>query len=332
MGFQFQYFYFIWLLGGLFILFVLFLSLKRWKRITRRKIGDPALVKEMITRYSPRRFSFKFLLICLAFSFGVLAVMSLRKPSGNDGIQRKGIDVVFALDLSGSMLATDIAPNRLEKAKQFISQMIAAMPGNRIGLVWFAGKAFVQMPISSDHSAAQMFVENASPDIIPAKGTVIGDALEESLKAFGERDAKYKAVILISDGEDHDIKAIQLSKDLSLRGLMVNTVGIGSPQGTYLIDDSIGGNKKDPETGKEIISKLNETELKQIAGNTNGVYVRLNKIDDAIKKINASFSHIDKKVTGDIGLMDFSYYYWIFAGLMCILLILEHLLPEEKRG
>lgn len=256
--------------------------------------------------------------------------MNLRKPSGDDGIKRKGIDVVFALDVSKSMLAKDVAPSRLERAKEFISQMMDAMPDNRVGLVWFAGKAYLQMPISSDHSAAQMFVADASPDIVPVKGTVIGDALEESLKAFGEREAKYKAVILISDGEDHDEKALQLSKDLSLRGLMVNTVGIGSLQGTYIPDDSTSGNKIDSETGRAIISKLNEAELRQIAENSHGVYVHLANTSEAIKKMNASLSQIDKKVTGDMGLMDFSYYFWIFAGAMCILLIIEQLLPEGK--
>ncbi len=229
----------------------------------------------------------------------VLAAMNLRKPSGDDGILRKGIDIVFALDVSTSMLATDIAPNRLELARQFLSQMIRSMPENRIGLVLFAGKAYLQMPISGDHSAAQMFVANASPDLLPVKGTVLASALEESLKAFGEYEAKYKAVVLISDGEDHDEKALQVSKDMALRGLMVNTVGIGSPQGAFVPDTS-GTPKLDPTTGKEVISKLNEAELQQIAANTRGVYVHLTNPSEAIKKISASLSQIDKKVTGDM--------------------------------
>lgn len=327
MGVQFQYIYFIALLGALFVFLLLFLNIKRWKRNTRRKMGNPILVREMIQGYSPNRFSLKFLLLCLAFVMGVLAAMNLRKPSGDDGILRKGIDIVFALDVSTSMLATDIAPNRLELARQFLSQMIRSMPENRIGLVLFAGKAYLQMPISGDHSAAQMFVANASPDLLPVKGTVLASALEESLKAFGEYEAKYKAVVLISDGEDHDEKALQVSKDMALRGLMVNTVGIGSPQGTFVPDTS-GAPKLDPTTGKEVISKLNEAELQQIAANTRGVYVHLTKPSEAIKKISASLSQIDKKVTGDVHLMGFSYYFWVFAGLMALLLIVEQLLPE----
>lgn len=285
----------------------------------------------MLLRYSPRRFNFKFFLLALAFAFGVLAAMSLRKPGGDDGIRREGIDVVFALDLSKSMLAQDVAPSRLERAKELISKMINSMPQNRIGLIWFAGKAYVQMPISGDHGAAQMFVADATPDIIPMKGTVIGDALEESLKAFGEREAKFKALVLISDGEDHDEKALELSKDLAKRGLMVNTIGIGSPQGSY-IPDSKGENKIDEETGQEVVSKLNEKLLQQIAANTHGVYVRFDNTNDAIKQITDQLKQIDKKVTGDMSLMSFKYYFWVFAALMLLALLIEQLLPDGRKN
>jgi Ca-activated chloride channel homolog len=330
LGYQFQYIYFVWLLAGLFIFFVLFLALKKWKRRVRKNIGQPSLIKEMIRNYSPVRFNFKFVLLCISFACGVVAVMGLRKPSGDDGIKRKGIDVVFALDVSKSMLANDIPPSRIERAKQVISNLITAMPDNRVGLILFAGKAYVQMPITSDHSAAQMLVAEASPDAVPMKGTVISEALQEGLKAFGEREAKYKAVILISDGEDHEEKAIEVSKQLAQSGLMVNTIGIGSPEGTYIPDDSTGGNKIDPEKGTPIISKLNETILKQIAGNTHGVYIHLTNNTSAVKEVEQQLSKIDKITTGDMHLMNFSYYFWVFAGLMALLLVIEQLLPEGK--
>lgn len=332
MDFQFQYFDFIWGLALLLILILLFIRVKMRKRIIIKKMGTPALVKSMIRQYQPANFNFKFFLFCIAFAMGVLAIMNLRKPSGKDGIQRKGIDVVFALDVSKSMLAKDISPNRLERAKQFMSKLINAMPDNRIGLVWFAGKAYVQMPISGDHSAAQMFVAEVTPDAVPVKGTVIGEALQQSLDIFGEREAKYKALILISDGEDHDEEALQISRELSQRGLMVNTIGIGSPQGSFIPDDSTSGNKIDYETGREIISKLNEQELKDIAANTHGVYVHLTNTDEAVTSVLGQLAQIDKKVSGDINLMDFSYYYWIFVALMLLFLIAEQLVPEGKRA
>lgn len=330
MGFQFEHINFVWLFSGLLIFLLLFWAGKRWRRKTTRKIGEPNVVKAMLLRYSPHRFNFKFLLLALAFAFGVLAAMSLRKPGGDDGIRRHGIDVVFALDLSKSMLARDVAPSRLERAKELISKMISSMPQNRIGLVWFAGKAYVQMPISGDLEAAQMFVADASPDIIPMKGTIISDALEESLKVFGEREARFKALILISDGEDHDEKALDLSKNLATRGLMVNTIGIGSPQGSY-ISDSTGENIIDIETGQMVVSRLNERLLQQIAANTHGVYVRLDHTNDAIKKVADQLTQIEKKVTGDMSLMSFKYYFWFFAGLMLLALLIEQLLPDGRK-
>lgn len=331
MDFQFQYNIFIWLFAILFVFVLLFLGVKKWKKRVVKGIGSPSLVKALMHRYSPKRFTFKFILVCIAFAMGILAVMNLRKPGGSDGITRKGIDIVFALDVSRSMLAEDIEPNRLERAKQFISKMMDAMPDSRVGLIVFAGKAYVQMPLSADHGAAQMFVNEASPDAVPMKGTVISDALQESMKAFGERDTKYRAVVLISDGEDHDEEALNMSKELSKRGLMVNTVGIGSPAGSFIPDDSTRGHKIDEETGVEIISKLNEQELKQIAANTNGIYVHLENSDAAVRQISANLSQIDKKVTGDTSLMSFSYYFWVFVALMIVLLIGEQLLSEGRK-
>jgi Ca-activated chloride channel family protein len=228
------------------------------------------------------------------------------------------------------MLARDVAPNRLEKAKEFISKMLNTMPNNRVGLVWFAGKAYVQMPISSDHNAAQMFLADANPENISVKGTVISDALETSLKTFGERETKFKAVILISDGEDHDEKSLTLSKKLAERGLMVNTVGIGSAAGTYIPDDTTGENKIDEATGLKIISKLNEKLLQQIASNTHGVYVLLDDTNAAIETITNQLKQIDKKVSGDMSLMSFKYYFWIFAAFMLLSLLIEQLLSEGK--
>lgn len=331
MGFEFQYIYFIWLATAVLLFLFLFSVVKQWKRRTIKRIGEPALVKSMIRGYSPVRFNFKFILLCIAFLMGVLSVMSLRKPGGDDGIKRAGIDVVFALDLSKSMLAQDVKPSRLLLAKQFMSKLMDAMPDNRVGLVWFAGKAFIQMPISADHGSAQMYIDDASPDVVPVKGTVIGEALEQSLKAFGEREAKYKAVILISDGEDHDEKALEISKEMASHGLMINTVGIGSPEGTFIPDDSTGGNKLDPVSGKPVISKLNEKELRQIAANSKGVYVHLTDINAAIKTINNQLAQIDKKVSGDVSLMNFSYYFWVFAAIMALCLVAEQLLSDGRK-
>lgn len=293
-------------------------------------MGDPRLVKMLISNYSPGLFLVKFILLVLAFGAGVVAVMNLRKPAADETSSRKGIDVVIALDVSKSMLATDVAPNRLERAKQLVTKLMEAMPDNRIGLVVFAGRAYLQMPLTTDYGAAQLYVSAAAPEAVPFQGTVISEALQQSANAFNTTERRFKAVILISDGEDHDPQAVNTAKDLSAQGMMINTVGIGSPEGSYIPDSTTGQNKKD-EFGNDVISRLNEDELKQIAENTNGVYIRLQDSDDAVRQLMQQFSGIEGKAYGDVSLMNFQTYYWWFAIAMFVLLLAEYFIPETKK-
>lgn len=293
-------------------------------------MGDPRLVKGITANFSKSLFNFKFVLLLLAVAGGVLAVMNLRKPGGAEGIMRKGIDVVIALDVSKSMLATDLPPNRLERAKQFIIKLMNEMPNDRVGLVLFAGRAYMQMPLTTDHGAGQMLVSAAGPDAVPQQGTVIASALEMSAKAFNPAERRFKAVVLLSDGEDHDPEAIALSKDMAAQGLMINTIGIGSSEGSTIVDPATGQNKKD-EMGNPVISKLNEDELKKIAENTNGTYIRLESSDAAVNILKKQLDQIGTRAFGDVSLMNFKTYYWWFAGAMFIFLLLENFIPERKR-
>ena len=293
-------------------------------------MGDKKLVKELTNNFSGKLFSLKFIFLLLGFTAGVIAIMNLRKPGDSDSNIRKGIDVVLALDVSKSMLATDIQPNRLERAKQFITKLMAALPNDRIGLVLFAGKAYMQMPLTTDHNAAEMFVLSASPDAIPQQGTVISEALKMSANAFNTAERRFKAVVLISDGEDQDANADKTSKELADQGMLINTVGIGSPEGSYILDPATGQNKRD-ETGNTVISKLNEEELKLLAENTNGAYVRLQSSDEAVDVVKKSLSQIENKAFGDVSLMNFKTYYWWFAGAMLIFLLVENFIPERKK-
>jgi len=296
-----------------------------------KRIGDKNLVKNLIRNYSPGLFSLKFSLLSVAFAAGVVTAMDLRKPGDTEGVNRKGIDVVIALDVSKSMLATDLAPNRLERAKQLIGKLMNAMPNDRIGLVLFAGKAYLQMPLTTDHGAASMFVSSASPDAVPQQGTVVSEAIRRSANAFNAAERRFKAVVLISDGEDHDAEAVKTAKEFAEQGLMINTVGIGSPEGSYIPDPSTGQNKIDPATGSAVISKLNEDELKQIAANTNGIYIRLQESDDAVKQLQEHLSQIESKAFGDVSLMNFKAYYLWFAAAMLIFLLAEYFIPETKK-
>ena len=263
-------------------------------------------------------------------SLGIIAVMNLRKPGAADNSNRKGIDLAIALDVSKSMLASDLSPNRLERAKQFIGKLMSEMPNDRIALVLFAGKAYLQMPLTVDHGAAQLFVSSASPDAVPQQGTVISDALNMSAKAFNSAERRFKAVVLISDGEDHDEDAVKTAKELAEQGVMINTIGIGSAEGSTITDPATGELKKDA-TGTTVISKLNEEPLKEIAKETNGIYIRLVSSDAAVVVLKQQLSQIESKAFSDVSQLNFTTYYMWFAAAMFIILLAENFIPERKK-
>lgn len=312
------------------LLGLLYYFLLKWKQGVIRKMGDSRLVKSITSNFSPRASHLKFAVLGVSFLLGVISLMNLRKPGNAGDLVRKGIDIVVALDVSKSMLATDLEPSRLDRAKQFIGKLMNAMPDDRIALVIFAGKAYMQMPLTTDHRAAQLYVASAMPQAVPQQGTVISEALNMSLNAFNPNDRRFKAVVLISDGEDHDEDAVSTAKELASQGMMINTVGIGSPEGATIFDPQTGENKKD-ETGATVVSKLNEEGLKAIAENTNGVYVRLQGSDEAVETIKQQLSQIESRAYGDVSLMNFRTYYWIFAGVMLLLLVTETFISERKK-
>ncbi|HVZ57403.1 MAG TPA: VWA domain-containing protein [Chitinophagaceae bacterium] len=330
MTYQFQYGYFFWLLLGLPVLAGLFIWVARWKRRVTRRIGEERLVHALTAGFSPLRFRAKFLLFSAAFALGVVALTNLRRPGGAESILRKGIDVVVALDVSRSMEATDLQPNRLERAKQVILKLMDAMPNDRIGLVLFAGRAYLQMPLTVDHGAAKLFVSSADPDAINVQGTVIADALQMSANAFNPKERRFKSIILLSDGEDFDANALKKAEELASQGVMINTVGIGSPEGAEIIDPVTGAVKKDAQ-GNTVITRLNEDELRQIAARTHGVYVHLQSSDEAVQTLQAQLAQIDRKAYGDVSLMNFRSYYMWFAVPMFLLLLAELLLSENRK-
>jgi Ca-activated chloride channel family protein len=330
LGFQFQHKEFIFLFAGIAILALLFMGLLQWKKKVTKRIGDKNLVKALISNYSSKLFTSKFIIVSAAFALGIIAVMNPRKPGESTAVNKKGIDIAIALDVSKSMLAADLAPNRLERAKQFVTKLMNEMPNDRIVLVLFAGKAYLQMPLTTDHGAAQLFVSSASPDAVPQQGTVISDALEMSANAFNATDKKFKTVLLISDGEDHDEDAVATAKKLSEQGVMINTIGIGSPEGSTIPDPATGDVKKD-EAGNTVVSKLNEEALKQIAKATNGIYIRLQSSDEAVTVLTKQLSQIDKKSFTDISQVNFRTIFIWFAAAMFILLLVENFIPERKK-
>lgn len=282
----------------------------------------------LIRGYSQKLVTSKFIFLSIAFALGVVAVMNPRQAGPSENFSRKGIDVMIALDVSKSMLANDVQPSRLEKAKQFINEVLDKMPDDQAGLVLFAGKAYLQMPLTVDHDAIRSFVSEANPNSVPIQGTVINEALAMSANAFVSAE-KFKTVILISDGEDHDEKALKTAEDLAQQGVMINCIGIGSPEGATLID-STGDTKKD-ELGNVVISKLNELELQQLAEKTNGVYYRLENDKNPTKELMDHLSQIEKKAFVDTAFINYKTFYAWAGVAMFIFLIIENFIPEKKK-
>jgi Ca-activated chloride channel homolog len=308
---------------------LLFWYVLKWKSSVTTKIGDERLVKELTRDHSPLRYILKFGFALLAFTAIVVALVNPMRSGRMDNVERKGVDVIIALDVSNSMLAEDIKPNRLEKAKQLVNRLIAQLPDDRIGLVLFAGRAYMQMPLTTDHGAAEMYVQNAQPGIVPTQGTMISEALKLSASAFNTKERKYKSILLVTDGEDHDPESLEIAKQLAANGVIVNAVGIGSSLGTPIPDPSTGQFKKDAE-GNTVLSKLNEGQLKQLAASTNGIYINPDDVNDAVAPIMKQLSAIQETSVEDAAFKNYIQYFPWFVGAAILLLVVEFMLPERK--
>lgn len=327
---HFQYIEYFIALAAVPVIIMLYIFLARWKKNAAKKIGDPRLVKQLTINFSSKKFLLKFLLFSTAFALCVIAVAGLVIPDGSQKINRRGIDIMFALDVSKSMLAQDIKPNRLERAKQVITQIINKSPDDRIGLIVFAGRAYLQMPMTIDHAAAKMYLSSASPDDIPTQGTVISQALKMCGAAFNPKDKTYKAVVLLSDGEDHDKDALKVVKQLTSDGIMVNTIGFGSTQGAPIMDPETSSYKTD-DHGNMVISKLNEEELSDIAAKGNGIYQHYSSTDKVVANIESKLSGIGETVITDKSFESFRQFFQYILALAFLLLVIDLFISEKKK-
>lgn len=327
---RFQHTEYLWALSLLLLLLAAFLFVSWWKRRSIRRIGDPELVEKLFTGYSRKLFTLKFVLVFVAFFFGAVGLANLQKGSRMEKITRKGVDVIIALDVSKSMLATDVKPDRLTRAKQMITRLMDKMDNDRIGLVVFAGNAYLQMPLTVDYSAARMFLSTVNPDMIPTQGTEIAQAIQISNDAFNKKERKHKTLIIISDGEDHDEGAISQAKKAFEDGVVINTIGVGSPAGAPVPDVEAGGFKKDRE-GKTVISKLNEEELKSLAAAGRGLYQHLDDAEDVVSTLVAKIDGMEQKAFGENIFTDYNSYFQYFLGICLLLLVLEFFIPEVRR-
>jgi len=319
---------------GLIILIplvALFVSVIRWKRKVSRAMGDEVLVAELTKTYSSNLYRLKFILVAAALILGILASANLRKPTQGGNQKTAGIDVIIALDVSKSMLSEDVKPTRLDKAKQCVNMLVDNLENNRVGFVVFAGRAFLQMPLTTDATASKIFISNASPDAVPLQGTVVADALRLCNESLDTKDKKHKAVILISDGEDHDPSVEAAIKQLYDNGVVVYTVGVGTPNGAPIMEPGASVYKTDVN-GQTVISRLNEQELQKIATQTGGNYFYLENSETTATAVVQSINSMEKKAfeTGS-GARQYSSFFPFFIALAVIILVVEIFVPETKR-
>ena len=268
----------------------------------------------------------------MAFCSLVVGIANPQIGSKLQEVKREGVDIMIALDLSNSMKAEDLVPNRLERSKMAIQQFIDQLKSDRIGIIVFGGQAYVQLPITTDYAAAKLFLSTIDTDIIPTQGTAIGAAIELAMESFDMKSATAKSVIVITDGENHEDDAMQAATAAAEEGVTIHTIGVGSPQGAPI--PVYRGRKqvdfrKDKE-GNTIMTKLNEQMLKQIAANGNGIYVRASNSQSGLEYIMEEINKMEKVEFGTKVYTDYEDRFQFFVGFALLLLLLDVLLLERK--
>jgi len=328
---RFQHSEYFWFLLTIVILVGLFFLAVKDRKNKLKIIGDETLVHFQLRNFNVKAQQFKLILLLVALFAGVIGLANLQANAKTQNVERKGIDVMIALDVSKSMLARDESPNRLEKAKQFVSKLIDKIGNNRVGLIVFAGRAYVSVPLTVDFSALKMNLSTITPSSIPTQGTVLGEAIKMARESFNSNDTKYKSIVLISDGEDHDENVNDEVKKAVEEGIMINTVGIGSVNGSPIWDEELQENKKDAE-GNEIISKLNETELQTMATNGEGIYAQLSNAENIAKTMAVQINATEKKSFGDVVFADYTSYFQYFLLISLLLITIEFFISERKKS
>lgn len=329
---NFQYPQALWLLAAVPVLLLLFAVHVMRRRRAVRQMGDPVLVKSLLRNVSFGRQALKFALGLLSYILGCLALSNPRQPEQATIDVRKGIDVVLALDISNSMLALEGGTTRLQAARSLMSGLVERLPNDRVGLVLFAGNAYVQMPLTFDRGAASLFISTASTAAIKEQGTAITDALQKAYNSFDPESDRFQTIVLITDGETHDEGALEKATELAEAGVVINTVGIGSASGTTLMDTATGTPRRDAG-GNVIITKLNEALLQELAAATKGQYLHLlGNTEAVVTALAGRFRQMEQKGIGDTSQVSYKTLYLWFAVPMALLLLLEFFIPNRKNG
>ncbi len=314
------------------VIIILFIVMRILKRKAWKKLGDTALIAKLAPSVSKGKPAVKMILFSFAYTLLVIGLANPQIGTKLEEVKREGVDVIIALDVSNSMKAQDIRPNRLERAKQAISRFIDKLENDRIGLIVFAGQAYVQLPITTDFNAAKLFLSTIDTDIIPTQGTAIGNAIDLSMQSFVGEDNKHKALVIITDGENHEDDAVEAAKKANDQGIVIHTIGMGSPDGAPIPVYHNGVQvdfMKDSE-GNTVITKLDQTILEKISAEGKGIFVRASSGDDGLETIMKEIGKMDKKTFGTKQFSNYEdrFQYFIAAGLF--FLLLEFIISNRK--
>ena len=319
-----QYLWLLLLVPLFFIIQAVVLKLRR-RRI--RRFGDEELVNSLMPSYTGTKLWVRMAFFALAFCFLVIALSRPQRGVRIKEQQVKGAEVIIALDVSNSMLAEDYSPNRLERAKLAVSRLVDKLRDDRVGLVIFAGTSFVQLPVTTDYVSAKMFLNSIDSGSIPIQGTALGDALKTCIRSFSQQSDKSRAIILITDGENHEDDPVSVAKEAADMGIKVFAIGVGSPEGKPIPMD--GGLLKDKD-GEIVVSRLDEKILQEVAEAGNGVYVRAGNSEFGLNPVIDEIKRMDDEKYNSIVFEEFDEQFMYFLGIALFFFVLEMLVGDRK--
>lgn len=319
---------YLWLLLAVPVLFLVRFVVWKQRKNKLKKFGDPQLLRQLMPDASVARPRVKFALLMAALS---LLIVLLARPQMGSRIskeKRNGIETIIALDISNSMMATDVVPSRLDKSKLLVENLVDHFTNDKIGLVVFAGDAFVQLPITSDYVSAKMFLQNIDPSLIASQGTDIARAIDVSMHSFTQAEKVGKAIIVITDGEDHEGGAVEAAKITRKKGINVFILGVGDPKGAP-IPTGDGGYMTD-NTGQTVMSALNEEMCREVAKAGSGVYIHVDNTSDAQSRLNNELTKLQKGETESVVYSEYDEQFQAFGILVILLLIIEICILESR--
>ena len=321
-----------WALGIIPVIILLFLVLQYWRYRTQKKFADKSLLKRLSPNRSIFKSVLKIIVLSLAFLCLTIALVNPKIGTKLETVKREGVDIVFALDVSKSMLAEDIAPNRLEKSKQLVTQIINNLASDRVGIIAYAGKAFPQLPITTDYASAKMFLQSMNTDMLSSQGTAIDEAIKLAKTYFDDEEQTNRVLIIISDGEDHSEQAAAIAAEASEEGIRIFTIGVGDVKGgpIPIKRNGVVLNYKKDRQGETVITKLNEETLKNIASEANGAYINGKNTKDVVENIREILNTMDKTEFEAKQFADFKDQFQWFLGFGIFFLLIDILLLERK--